>query len=125
MIYETIYKNLIRIAPEILKPDFEYRKLEAPGFMDLHVDGLVTNTDKIIVALAHNYRHPSGDTIPDPDMEVAIYPDRQRAEALSYQDFFGYREVYPEPGQVSPGAKDELNRFLDQWLRNIIEQGHR
>ena len=67
----------------------------------------------------------SGDMIADPDMEVALYPSRQMAEALSYQDCFGYRQVYPEPGKINPRAKKELNSFLNQWLSNIIAQGHR
>jgi len=46
------------------------------------------------------------------------------AEALTYQDFFGYRRVYPEPGQVDLQAKKELNSFLNTWLSNLLTQGH-
>ena len=48
----------------------------------------------------------------------------EMAEALTYQDCFGYREVYPTPGQVDVRAKAELNRFLSQWLSNLLAQGH-
>ena len=47
------------------------------------------------------------------------------AEALSYQDSFGYRVVYPEPDKVNLSAKKDLNSFLGQWLSNLKSQGHR
>lgn len=34
-----------------------------------------------------------------------------------------YQVVYPEPGKVSPKLKTDLNKFLNQWLSNLIEQG--
>jgi len=45
------------------------------------------------------------------------------AEALSYQDQFGYQYVYPEPGKVDIKAKKDLNAFLNKWLTNLINQG--
>jgi uncharacterized protein YqiB (DUF1249 family) len=127
MIHETIYKKLLRIVPELADPKFEAKKLKSEGFMDLNIDILSWDAakDKCHIALSHYYKHDSGDMIPDPDMEVALYPSRQMAEALSYQDCFGYRQVYPEPGKINPRAKKELNSFLNQWLSNIIAQGHR
>ncbi|MBL7815674.1 MAG: DUF1249 domain-containing protein, partial [Saprospiraceae bacterium] len=76
------------------------------------------------IALSHYYKHPSGDMIADPDMEVKIHHNSKMAEALSYQDSFGYRQVYPQEGYVNPKAKTELNQFLNQWLNNIKQQGH-
>ena len=64
--------------------------------------------------------------IADPDMVVAVYADRAMAEALSYQDAFGYREVYSNGGAtVDARAKRDQNQFLKTWLSNLIEQGHR
>lgn len=59
----------------------------------------------------------------DPDMEVKIYPDLKMAEALSFRnDYIGiYQEVYPEPGKYYPKLKTELNDFLNNWLKNMIE----
>ena len=94
--------------------------------MDLHLDVLRRSDEELIIALAHNYRHPSGDTIPDPDMEIRIYliPDWKKAEAMTYQDTHGYHAVYPEPGKVNVALKPMLNRFLKQWLHNLKNQGH-
>jgi len=64
--------------------------------------------------------------IPDPDMVVAVYPALEQAEALTYQDFYSYREVYSQAlGWVDMKAKHSLNAFLGTWLTNLITQGHR
>lgn len=123
--YEQLFKKIIALIPNLaqIEPG-EGIKLKAPGFMDLHIDVLLQEKDKTTIAMAHYYKQ-NGDMVPDPDMEIAIYPDRKMAEALSYQDSFGYRQVYPEPGMVNPKAKSELNQFLNQWLNNINMQGHK
>lgn len=125
MIYETNYKKLLHLIPDLETAKFEARKLKSDGFMDLNIDLLLCEKHRIVVALSHYYKHPSGDMIADPDMEIAVYPDRKMVEALSYQDMFGYRVVYPEPDKVNLRAKKELNSFLGQWLSNLKSQGHR
>ena len=87
--------------------------------MDLGFDNLGRNR----IALSHYYQDPSGDMIPDPDMEILLYPDMKTTEALSYNDSFLYRLVYPREGYACPKAKKDLNDFLDQWLSNILQQG--
>ena len=42
---------------------------------------------------------------------------------LTYQDSFGYREVFPVPGKVDMRAKKDLNSFLNAWLTNLLNQG--
>ncbi len=125
MIFKNNYKKLLQLLPDLGTENFESRKLKAEGFMDLNVDLLMSEKHRILLALSHYFKHPSGDLIADPDMEVAVYPDRQVAEALSYQDMFGYSVVYPEEGKVDLSAKKELNSFLGQWLSNLKAQGHR
>ena len=70
--------------------------------------------------------------IADPDMEVKVYPARRMAEAMTYQDSFGYQQVYhdfdPETGQYrkfAPKVKKQLNSFLNKWLSNLLQQGHK
>ena len=96
--------------------------------MDLGFDHLYRQDDAVIIALSHYYRHPSGDLIPDPDMEIRAYPEQRRAEALTYQDAYVYQCVYETQGDktyVRPQLKKQLNTFLNQWLKNCIDQGHR
>jgi uncharacterized protein YqiB (DUF1249 family) len=41
-------------------------------------------------------------------------------------DYLGvFQEVYPEPEKYCPKLKKELNAFLNDWLKNMIEvQGY-
>ena len=122
-IYKQNYRRLIKIlGPPDKLP--EYLKLKSGGFMDLNLDVLGADGESITIALSH-YFVQNGDMIPDPDMEIRIYPEMRMAEALTYQDSFGYREVYPEPGRVDPAAKQDLNTFLGYWMGNLLKQGFR
>jgi uncharacterized protein YqiB (DUF1249 family) len=124
-IYEQLYNKIVSIIPGVneIAPG-DGLKLKSSGFMDLCVDVLIKEPDKTIISLAHYYKQ-NGDMVPDPDMEIAIYPDRKMAEALSFQDIYGYREVYPEEGMVNLKAKKDLNGFLNTWLGNLKKQGHK
>jgi uncharacterized protein YqiB (DUF1249 family) len=125
--YEQIYKKLYQIAPKLDGvEEGEALKLKSAGYMDLNIDVLYRDEAKntTTIALSHYYKHHSGDMIADPDMEVKIHHNLKMAEALSYQDSFGYRQVYPKEGFVDPAAKKDLNQFLNQWLNNIKMQGH-
>ncbi len=119
-VYEKIYSRLqkIGIIDENGTMNAEYMRFESPGLMDLHVDNLFGNT----ISLAHNGKQ-NGDIMSDPDMQVRIYPDLKAAEALTFQnDYLGiYQEVYPEPGKYYPKLKKELNIFLNDWLKTMIE----
>jgi uncharacterized protein YqiB (DUF1249 family) len=123
-LHQQIYKKLLLVAPDLQRIE-ESGKSIVTGFMDLNLDILKRGTDKTVIALSHYYRHPSGDMIADPDMEIAVYPGRCMAEALTYQDTYGYRVVYSQGGtMVDVRAKRDLNQFLNQWLDNLIQQGH-
>jgi len=79
-----------------------------------------------VIALSHYWKHPSGDMIADPDMQIAVYPPQEQAEALTYQDSYAYNQVYSSDGAlVDVRIKRELNKFLKLWLGNLIRQGHR
>jgi len=125
--YDGLYVQLEELIPGLgdLKPG-DYRKSEAGGFMDLHLDVLRRTEEELRIALAHNYRQ-NGDTIPDPDMEIRVYliDGWRKAEALTYQDARRYDEVYPTPDKVYPRLKKSLNDFLAQWLTNLKNQGHK
>ena len=120
-INERIFKKLEKILGDLTVIP-AYMKFEAHGFMDLSVDRLYADEESVTIALSHYFKQ-NGDMVPDPDMEVRIYPEMKMAEALTYQDSFGYQQVYPSPSQVNSKAKKDLNVFLNQWLSNIIEQG--
>ena len=121
-LYERIYAKLDRLIGE-WPPTGEVLRLTAPGLMDLLVEVLRRSGGSLRVSLAHYYE-VGGDLVPDPDMELKVMPKTKMAEALSYQDAFVHREVYPEPEKVNVAVKADLNAFLDQWLSNLLDQGH-
>lgn len=123
-IHTRIFHKLLNVVPDLLTIE-EYGKSVVDGYMDLNLDVLNRTPSKIVIALSHYYKHPSGDMIPDPDMVVVVYPDKEQAEALSYQDLYSYREVYGSAAQAGTNAKRSLNDFLNAWLRNLAQQGHR
>lgn len=123
--FEQIFKKIQSLVPNLDKIEpGEGIRLKSKNFMDLNIDVLWKEADKITISMAHYYKQ-NGDMVPDPDMEIAVYPKQKMAEALSYQDSYGYREVYPEPDKFYSKAKKELNNFLNQWLNNIKMQGHK
>jgi uncharacterized protein YqiB (DUF1249 family) len=123
-VYARIFQKLLQVVPDLPTIE-ESGKSVVSGFMDLHLDVLHKRTSRIVIALSHYYRHSSGDMIPDPDMEIVAYPAQEMAEALSFQDALCYRRVYGDDNATEDiQSKKELNVFLDQWLTNLIEQGH-
>lgn len=124
-LHQQIYKKLQTVIPDLQSID-KHGKSVVQGYMDLNLDVLRREPTKTLIALSHYFKYPSGDMIADPDMVLAVYEDRGMAEALRYQDSFGYQEVYSQGGAVvDVWTKRELNQFLTQWLSNLIIQGHR
>jgi len=125
-IYKTIYARLTKIIPGIEDREVGFHtKLKASGLMDLCVEVVEREKDRVKVSLAH-YGLQNGDLMADPEMLVAVVPKLKMAEALHIQQDYlsSFREVYPEPGKVYPKEKKGQNDFLAQWLQNIIMQGH-
>lgn len=122
-LHQWIYKKLLLVIPH-LEGTAVHGKSVVPGYMDLNLDILRRGKDKTVIALSH-YHKQSGDMIADPDMVLAVYPERAMAEALTYQDCFRFVAVYSQGGRlVDIQAKRELNRFLTHWLDNLHIQGH-
>ena len=129
MIYETIYKRLSHeILPALDGIDIGGSvKLTAPFGMDLHIDVLNRNSKGLTISLAHYYEKHF-DLVPDPDMVVKVHTNDNTeisgmAEAISYQDIFGYQVV---DVQSAEGRKHRkmLNNFLAKWLLDICTQGY-
>jgi len=121
---KEIHKRLIRVIPNLYSIK-ESGKSEVSGFMDFNLDILQRNGDVLRIAISHYYKHPSGDMIPDPDMELMVNRKTETAEALTYQDTYSYQEVYSEDGSCNQRLKQSLNEFVLMWLDNLYEQGHK
>jgi len=132
--YSAIFNKLVQVVPDLeasLKKGIQYGKSsfgENSGMMDLNLDVLgMDKENRYIIALSHYYSQ-NGDLVADPDMQVRIDFEQKTAEALTYQDTYGYIEVYPEKkGKtfVNTKAKKAQNKFLSQWLTNLINQDHK
>ncbi len=127
-IYEKNYKKIDALIGGIenlngLEEEFCLR-LKSNGYMDLVIEKLWTSKTGIVISMTH-YHEQNGDLVPDPDMQIKLLTELKAAEALTYQDSFGYQEVYPEPGKINPKFKRSLNDFLGQWLTNLKNQGFR
>lgn len=112
-----------------LIPDLKYMRtgdsisLKADGARDLTMNVLWAHPIKTIISLVHE-KMENGDFGPDPDVEIAIYPQRKTAEPLSRLDNSGYVEAYPTPDITDVTAKTDLNQFLNTWLNKIKQQGY-
>jgi len=123
-IQTMIFYKLLDVVPDLLSIE-EAGKSKRAGYMDLGFDVLYRSPEKLVIALSHYYRHPSGDMIPDPDMEIAVFIKQEYAEALSFQDAFGYQSVGSDESCHCNSRQRGMNRFLSEWLSNLIIQGHR
>lgn len=115
MIYARLQQ--LKILDENGEMQAEYMKFKSEGLMDFNVDNLTND----MIAMAHNGIQ-NGDVMADPDVQVQIYPETKSAEAITFQnDYLGiYQQVY-EDGKYSPKLKKDLNEFLNDWLKTIIE----
>lgn len=125
--FDRLYEQLTELIPDLteLQPG-DHRKSTSPGFMNLNLDILTRTKERMRIALSHYHKHPSGDMIADPDMEIRVYlkDGWNKAEALTYQDDRRYDMVYTEMGKVHTHIKKSLNNFLKIWLTNLKNQGH-
>jgi len=129
--YSLNYKRLMKIAPNLeerlLNGEEVYGKSKVPGLMDLILEWNWTEEEGVYhIALTHYYNQ-NGDLVPDPDMRVLVKVEEQMVEALSFQDTYGYQEVYQDiykRNMVNLPLRKELNKFLERWLLNLINQHH-
>ena len=120
-----IFHRLLDVVPDLMTLSAgNYGRSEVSGFMNLNLDVLAKSHNKVVIALSHLYKHPSGDMIPDPDMQITVYLSDEYAEAQTFQDFYRFRAVETMIGQVDQRTQRELNSFLLTWLGNLIAHGH-
>ena len=121
---ESIYKKLLQIIPDIAtRRKAGKSKLHSDAMMDLNLDILSRKDHLIRIALSHYYKE-NGDMIADPDMEIIVNTKLMTANAMTYQDSMIFQSAEHD-GNINQALVNELNVFLDQWLQNCIDQGHK
>jgi len=125
---KRIYKRLLTIFPDLeAMAAGDYKKVVNEPYMALNMDVLDDNQYGRVISIAHNYVQ-NGDVMADPDMQVLISFKKQTAQAMTFQnDGMGvYQEcLFFENGKLLVRMKllKELNRFLDTWTKNLVDQG--
>lgn len=101
-------------------------KLRSEGYIDLGIDFLGSQDNKVRFALSHYSKHPSGDMMADPDMEFELI-DGKFLTARTYQnDFLCYFDSVEVCNELQrPDKQRQMDGFATQWLSNLIDQGHR
>jgi|GEM_PF-2789329 len=133
---ERLYKNIERLVGMDLKDfvrDGCYIRYEAgEGFMPLSIEALeydATGKHEMgRIAMVHWWEHPSGDLMRDPDMEILIYPELKIALPMRIRQdpYYEKTAIFFKNGQLYMDKIEEADqeRFLDQWLKNIKNQGY-
>ena len=124
MLSQSIYNKLIKIIPDIAtREEAGKSKLSSDALMDLNLDILSTQGNIVRIALSHYYKQ-NGDMIADPDMEIIINTQLMTANAMTYRDSMIFQSA-EQDGAINQKLVNDLNEFLDQWLQNCIDQGHK
>jgi len=125
---ERIYKRLLKVFPDLESLEIGgYRKIENDSYMPLSMDILDDNQYGRIISIAHNFIQ-NGDLMADPDMQILVSFKKQTVQAMTFQnDGVGaYQEcLFFDDGKllVRMNLLKDLNRFLDVWTKNLIDQG--
>jgi hypothetical protein len=100
------------------------------GFMPLSVEVLYRPEPGVLrFAMAHRWKHPSGDLIADPDMELVVDTNTKTLSPRSFQ--MDLPPVYQtaESEELSEMQRNniahKLASFLATWLANIKSQGYK
>lgn len=124
------YRRLLKLAPDLeerlLKGEEVYGKSIQTGYMDFNLELIHKDSTGFYLAISHYFKQ-NGDMVADPDMVIRFDPDTQIVEALSYQDQWGYKEVYDniyDRKMVRMKEKQAQNSFLSGWLTRLRKQGH-
>ena len=121
---QSIYKKLIQIIPDIAtRKEAGKSKLSSDALMDLNLDVLSRQKNIVRIVLSHYYKVNS-DSVADPDMEIIINTHLMTANAMTYQDSMIFQSA-EQDGGINQKLVNSLNEFLDQWLQNCIDQGHK
>ena len=116
-----IYQKLMRLAPNYLHlrgaATFKADGYFAPISLEINE----TSKGFRRINLKHCWNDSNSELIADPIIVIAIYPDWEMAEALTYQDMFSYEVAYPNDDcNVDTKVDQAINRSLERWLDLLL-----
>jgi len=122
-IFHQNFCKLLQLVPSLHEAHWA-EKLSAPGHKNIDISIQHRHHKKAVIVLTHYRMNLPGDMIQDLCFTVAIYLGNETVEVLTYQDCFGYRQVYSNDMLAfSPSIKVELNTLFNQWLTILLNQG--
>lgn len=120
---QKIYQLILQLAPNVLYMTAgEGQKSTVPDHMDLHLDCLYSKEKSRAIALSHYFKE-NGDCVPDPDMEIILYPHQKRATPYSFKNACSSNYIHKHENRRSKKRR-EFTQFLRVWLENCLAQGH-
>ncbi len=124
------YKYLVKLIPDLIERlengEKIYGKSKLTGYMDFNIEFIHKDSTGYYLAMSHYYESGS-DLIADPDMKILVDTRNQTVQALEFQNGMYYRKVYDDSYKrrlTDDSEKKSQNAFLNQWLKNLIKQGH-
>jgi uncharacterized protein YqiB (DUF1249 family) len=118
-----IFQRLLRLVPDLDRV-LLYARSSVPGSLDLQLDILESSPLYRRIMLGCYWAH-SGGAVPDPSMTIAVFFDREAAEALTYRDAARYEVAYTAPDEPPDlETHTRLNVFLERWLASLVDQRH-
>jgi len=116
-----IYQKLMRLAPNFLHLRGAATFMADGHFAPINLEILEVSKGYRRISLKHCWNDSNGDLIADPIIVIAIYPDWEMAEALTYQDMFSQEAAYPNGDcNVNTKVYQAINRSLEQWLDLLL-----
>jgi len=121
-VHESNYAKLLAVIPALkyLPRHAQLAVMSGSQSIQLNVLERTRYTTAINLSLQHVKGHP---WLPQQELTVRLYHDARVAEVNSFQhqNRFNPAYDYPNPRMYHRNEKQQLNRFLGEWLDYCIE----
>ena len=130
-INQSIYKKLVQLIPDLPTSDGTpcKRTSQVTDRRDLHYFYVQKDeSGNHFITLSHEYIADNGiDVAPDPEIMIRVVPEKEYAEAMTYQNRHVLQRVYQEYDDepfIHYRILAELNESLSNWLSRLLVYGH-
>ena len=127
-IYNQIYNKLICLIPNLEKMGLGHLISKVAGYSNLHLYLHCERKDVDVPfkAISLEQYEQNGGLNLEPSVCIRVYTQSKTAEALLFQNDMEYKEVYSRhDNRVNENIKIELSLFLESWLDDCINRGHK
>ncbi len=120
--FNANFNKLLALVPTLT--NINSVDVEIPGCATLYVKVESRFGPTTTLRLSQFSVHPSGQTIADPSLLVAISARDKTAEALVFQNYLGIRRVNSDDATATAdeSLKSSMNQYLGHWLAHLLAQ---